>query len=156
MLVNFKREFFGPGGVLYQKGTQEYNGDPDLLPTDALVVSEKGTLPVRENTPKAGHGAKPLEEQVLDMIPGAGKTHQIDVTPAPDLVLTDAQREEKEKEAAKVAADDEKAKAKADDAEAKDLKESVEKALPAAEKAAEAVAKATDPLDILKDPKGKK
>lgn len=78
MLVKFKRDFFGPDGVLYSKGTQEYNGEVDKLPSDALVVSESGTLPVHSNTPKAGFGAKPLEEQVLDLIPGAGETHLID------------------------------------------------------------------------------
>lgn len=78
MLVKFKRDFFGADGVLYPKGTREYNGDLEKLPSDAVVVSESGSLPVHSNTPKAGFGAKPLEEQVLDLIPGAGETHQIE------------------------------------------------------------------------------
>lgn len=157
MLVNFKRDFFGPGGVLYTKGTREYNADENLLPRDAVVVSKQGHLPVQENTPKAGHGAKPIEEQILDMIPSAGKTHQIEPADGGHApALTDDQKAERQKEnddAARKADEARAEEAKKADA---DLAKSVEKALPLAQKAADAVAKANDPLDILKDDKAKK
>lgn len=121
MLVSIKRDWFGPGGKIYTKGTIEYNGPEDQLPSDAVVVSEDGSFPVRENTPKAGFGAKPLEEQVLDLIPGAGVTHTISSAGA----ATATKATEKE------------------DAE---LKKGVAAGIAEAEKAAEAVKQVSDPV----------
>lgn len=150
MLVSLKRDFFGPGGVLYKKGTVEYNGAEESLPSDAVIVSENGRLPVRSNTPKPGFGAKPLEEQVLDLISGAGVSHQIDVTPGKDAPrLTEAERKEQDEKAAKAeeaAAAERKKQTEKEDAE---LKADVAEGLKNAEKAAEAVTKATDPIQGL-------
>lgn len=153
MLIALKRDWFAPGGVLYKQGTVEYAGPEEELPSDALIVSENGRFPVRENTPKAGFGAKPLEEQVLDLIPGAGVSHQMPVgapsTPAPKL--TDAEREKAgaEAEEARKAADAEKAKQA--DAANTATKEDVAKGLANAEAAAKLVTKATDPLEAIFD-----
>lgn len=150
MLVSLKRDFFGPGGVFYGKGTVEYNGDEKLLPSDAVIVSEGGRLPVRENTPKPGFGAKPLEEQVLDLIPGAGVSHQIDVSaPVKAPVLTEEQRKERQAENDKAAEAARVEAAKQTDKDNAELKSEVEEGLKNAEKAAEAVTKATDPIQGL-------
>lgn len=150
MLIKLQRGWFSPDGVLYQKGVIEFNGDVSTLPSDALIVSEKGTFPVRENTPKAGFGAKPLEEQVLDLIPGAGKTHQLDLTSTSAPVLSEAERKAKEEELAKEKAADDKADAKDQEKALAEQKAEVEAGLKNAEKAAEKVEQVTDPLAGLK------
>lgn len=154
MLVNFKRDHLGPGGVYYKKGTREYNGDPELLPRTAVVVSENGSLPVQSNSPKPGFGAKPLEEQALDLIPGASPTHQIDVTSTPTPPpLTEEERKTREAEAEKARAEDRKEDEKAEE----ELKKETEQGLKNAEKAVKKITEATDPLeDILSPTKPKK
>ena len=153
MLVNFKRDFFGPGGVLYRKGTREFNGEAELLPRDALVTSKEGHLPVQSNSPKAGHGAKPLEEQVLDLIPGASPTHQIDVSATSRApALTEDERKQREADADKAREESRKKL----DTENKDLVAETEAGVKNAEKAAELVEEATDPLAaIMSGDKGK-
>lgn len=147
MLVNFKRPFFSPSGNLIPKGTQEYNGPEDQLPRDAVVVSKEGHLPVMSNTPKPGHGAKPVEEQILDMIPGAGLTHQIDTTPTPEApALSEEERKELEKANADAAAKGDDERVKAAEKKDADLAADVAKALPAAKEAAERLSLATDSL----------
>jgi len=150
MLIKLKRSFFSADGVLYPKGLVEYNGDPKQIPSDAKIMSKDGTLPVRENTPKAGHGAKPLEEQVLDLIPGAGVTHQLDLTTTAAPTLSDAEKKEKQEANDKAAAEADKDKAKAADKASAEDKKEVAEGLKNAEKAAEAVKEATDPLAGLK------
>jgi hypothetical protein len=156
MLVNFKRDFFSASGAYYEAGTREYNGPVEdkagnsLLPSDAVIVSEDGSLPFQPNSPipKPGFGAKPLEEQVLDMIPGAGDDHQIhaaDPGSAP-TPLTQEQKEEKEKAAGEAAVVEKTDEQKAADDE---LAKSVEDSLPAAEAAAEEVKKIVDPISGL-------
>lgn len=77
MLVKFKRNWFGPDGKTY-KGLDEVPNDyADQLPTDAIVMSDDGTLPSNAVPVKAGFGAKPEFEQVLDQIPYAAPTHMI-------------------------------------------------------------------------------
>lgn len=153
MLIALKRDWFAPGGVLYKAGTVEYAGSENELPSDALIVSENGRLPVRENTPKAGFGAKPLEEQVLDLIPGAGVSHQMPVgaPAAPAPALTDAEREKADAEAEEARKAAEAEKAKQTEAENKVTKEDVAKGLANAEAAAKLVTKATDPLEAIFD-----
>ena len=162
MLVNFKRSFFSAGGVLYEQGTREYNeGGPETLPSSALIVSENGTLPVRSNSPKPGFGAKTLEEQALDLIPGASPTGQIPsggvnphaVSPLTIQERLDAAQERQRAEEATEAERVEKAKAE-DEA----LKVEVEAGVANAEKVVEQIGKTTDPLsklDELSPPKKK-
>lgn len=77
MLVKFKRNWFGPDGKTY-KGLDEVPNDyANQLPTDAIVMSDDGTLPSNSVPVKAGFGAKPEFEQVLDQIPYAAPTHMI-------------------------------------------------------------------------------
>lgn len=148
MLVKFKRPFFD-GATLHPKGTAEYNGDPANLPSDAVVLDKDGYIPVMENTPKAGFGAKPAEEQVLDLIPGAGKTHMVDPVAASAPTLTSSEKLAKELEnaenEAKTSETETKAEKKALDDEKKDVAEGVKNA----EKAAEKVKEITDPLASL-------
>lgn len=147
MLVKFKNDFFAPGGVLIEKGVREYNGEEDQLPSSAIIVDRQGRLPVMSNTPKPGHGAKPLEEQVLDLIPGAGVTHQIDTTPAERTpALTEEQRKDKQTENDKLAADAAKDKAKEDEKANATLAADVKAGVAAAEAAAAKVEAATDPI----------
>lgn len=154
MLVQLKSDWFAPGGVYYTKGTVEYNGDEDDLPSTAVVVSKTGTLPVKANTPKAGFGAKPLEEQVLDMIPNAGETHMVS-TPGgdDDIDLSDDEKAERQAEANATRGEERKEAAKDDAAEAKAAQKDVDKHVKQAEKAADTIAKATDPLDPFKGKK---
>lgn len=153
MLIALKRDWFAPGGVLYKQGTVEYSGPEEELPSDALIVSENGRLPVRENTPKAGFGAKPLEEQVLDLIPGAGVSHQMPVgapsAPAPKLTEAEREKAEADTETAHKAAEAEKAKQV--EADNKVTKKEVAEGLVNAEEAAKLVTKATDPLEAIFD-----
>lgn len=87
MLVNFKRPMFGSDGHLYGPGTVEVSKELAPFPKDAIVVSEDATLPPNAVPTKAGYGAKPEHEQVLDMIPGASPTHQITrIAAAPPIV----------------------------------------------------------------------
>lgn len=153
MIVQLTNDWFD-GFTLHRKGRIEYNGDPAKLPSKAVVLSEKG-FPVEStaNTPKPGFGAKPAEEQVLDLI-GAGPTHQIDVgpdaggiTPAPDNPEKDEKDAEKEK------AEADAAQQKQHDEDVKDAKADLAKALPLAEEAAKQVQKATDPLFPAEKPK---
>lgn len=160
MLVNFKRDFFAADGTLYSKGTREFNGPVEdkngnsLLPSTAQIVDENGHLPVQANTPKAGHGAKPLEEQVLDLIPGAGETHQIQQADGGGAapVLTAEERHDKETAAEKQRSEEREAAKKGDDAEAKELAKDVKTGVANAEKAAEQVKEMTDPLSPFNSP----
>lgn len=80
MLVKLRRNWFGPDGVQYRagQGLAEIGDDlKDELPTDAVIVSEDGTLPSRGTPTIPGYGGKPQHEQVLDLIPGAAPTHLI-------------------------------------------------------------------------------
>lgn len=78
MLVKFKRPFFGPDANLYPAALVEVPSDwSDALPKDAVILSGDATLPSPSVKPKAGFGAKPENEQVLDNIPFAAPTHQI-------------------------------------------------------------------------------
>lgn len=154
MLVRLKNDWFD-GQSFHKKGIViEWNGDKKELPSDAEVLSEKGTLPTSANTPKAGFGAKPVEEQLLD-IAGAGPTHQIEVA-GPSPTLTDEEREEQEKKDREVREKEAaEAKKKADEQTKEDGKQ-LEKVLPDLEKAAEEVKKANDPLAALDTKSAKK
>lgn len=77
--VRLKRNWFGPGGTRYRQrdGLIEV---PDnyvpLLPSDAEVFDSGGRpLPSKALEPVAGFGAKPLHEQMLDLIPHAAPMH---------------------------------------------------------------------------------
>ena len=147
MLVKFKGDFFAPGGVLIEKGLREYNGPEDQLPSTAVIIDRQGRLPLQSNSPKAGHGAKPLEEQVLDLIPGAGVTHQIDNTPAPKAPeLTAEQKAEKQKEVSAAAEAASKETAKAQEKADANLVTETKEGVKAAEAAAAKVEAATDPI----------
>lgn len=152
-LVNFKRDFFDRDGKYYTAGTHEYNGPTEdkagnpLLPSDAVVV-EGAALPFQQESPipKPGFGAKPLEEQVLDMIPGAGDDHQIHSAGGAPAVLTDEQMQQKLAAVGTTAPADEDRK-KADE----ELAASIAEAAPKAEAAAEVVKETVDPLSIFND-----
>lgn len=77
-LVKFKRNWFGPDGKTYS-GLSEVGNDmiyPNRqIPSDAVVMSDDGTLPSDAVPIKAGFGAKPEYEQVLDQIPFAAPLH---------------------------------------------------------------------------------
>lgn len=80
MLVRLRRNWFGPNGVQYRagQGLAEIGDDlKDELPTDAVIVSEDGTLPSRGTPTIPGFGGKPQHEQMLDMIRFAAPTHLI-------------------------------------------------------------------------------
>lgn len=86
MLVKFRRKWFGPDGKLYGENGALLCEVPDglrsELPSDAIVMSEDGTLPSDAVPAMPGFGAKPAQEQILDQIPGAAPTHQIGVISA--------------------------------------------------------------------------
>lgn len=75
MLVKLKNDWFDGQAYRKKQVVFEYHGEMEDLPSSAEVVSEKGTLPVGANRPKAGHGAKPVEEQIMDMV-GGSDNHQ--------------------------------------------------------------------------------
>lgn len=78
MLVRLRRNWFGPDGIQYRatQGLAEISADlRDELPSDAVIVSEDGTLPSRGTPTIPGFGGKPQHEQVLDLIPYAAPTH---------------------------------------------------------------------------------
>lgn len=80
MLVRLRRNWFGPDGIQYRatQGLAEISEEfRDDLPTDAVVVSDDGSLPSRGTPTIPGFGGKPQHEQVLDLIPGAAPTHMI-------------------------------------------------------------------------------
>lgn len=97
MLVKLRRNWFGPDGRQYRTmdglaelpetytypsaGRHDLAGKTvnmeTLLPSDAEIVSGKGTLPEASKPKLPGFGAKPAHEQVLDQIPGAAPIHQI-------------------------------------------------------------------------------
>lgn len=81
MLVQLKRDWFAPGGVFYQVRNGLAEISPDMqpfLPSDAVVVSEAGTMPDRDSAAVPGFGAKPAHEQALDKVPGGAPTHLIE------------------------------------------------------------------------------
>lgn len=104
MLVQLKRNWFAPNGMLYEtrNGLAEVPDDfKDVLPKDAIVISAKGGLPFDTGKPKLpGFGAKPAHELVLDEVMGAAPTHQITTAagegqqPAPDEKLKKATEKE--------------------------------------------------------------
>lgn len=76
MLVKLSNDWFD-GQTYHKKGvTFEYHGKEEDLPNGAVILSENGTLPVGANRPKAGHGAKPVEEQIMDMVGGTDNHQQ--------------------------------------------------------------------------------
>lgn len=80
MLVRLRRNWFGPDGIQYRagRGLAEISAAfKDALPSDAVVVSEDGTLPSAGTPTIPGFGGKPQHEQVLDLIPYAAPTHLI-------------------------------------------------------------------------------
>lgn len=81
MLVQLKRDWFAPGGVHYQVRNGLAEIAPEMrafLPSDAVVVSDAGTLPDRDSAAVPGFGAKPAHEIALDKVPGAAPTHLIE------------------------------------------------------------------------------
>lgn len=155
MLVKLQNDWFD-GQVFHKKGvTFEYNGDPKLLPRTAVVLSDKG-LPLTStaNTPKPGFGAKPVEEQILDMV-GAGPTHQIE-TGVVDTGITPAPEPTEEEKAKASEAEAKAARTEQQEAHDKDVAEArkeTEAALIVAEKAVTIVEKANDPFATLSKPK---
>lgn len=149
MLVRLARDWFD-GQTLRRAGIPfEYYGEKDGLPSKAVVLSADGNLPDLANTPKAGFGAKPVEEQLLDMA-GAGPTHQIELGGgAPSDSLTPQEQREKEREATETRKKERDASDPDAEAQLKADKENLDKVLPVIEKAAEDQKKANDPLASL-------
>jgi hypothetical protein len=115
-LIKLKRNWFDPSGQR-RKARDGLHQIPDdwigQVPSDATVFDDNGKpLPSAAPVPRPGHGAKPLEEQVLDQLPGGGPTHMIstatsaDITTVPDEDLekeVKRRQEEREKLAAEQA-----------------------------------------------------
>lgn len=160
-LVKLRRNWFAPGGVRYRArdGLHQVSQEvADQAPSDAIVYDDNGkTLPSRSPVPRPGHGAKPLEEQMLDLIPGAAPTHMIRTTgpviSPPQLAplseeeqkKLDAEREAANKEAA------EKVEQKAKE-EKVDEQEKIDAGLATAEKVAEQAKPALDPVAAASTP----
>lgn len=78
MLVKLRRNWFAPNGIRYRTrdGLAEIPEDMEkLLPSDAVILSKKDTLPLKGELKQPGFGLKPEHEQVLDLIPYAGPSH---------------------------------------------------------------------------------
>ncbi len=150
MIVLLKNNWFD-GFKWYDKGRVEYNGPKELLPSDHVILSEDGTLPVASNSPKAGFGAKPIEEQIMDLV-GMGPTHQISFpSDSPKENLTDEEIEEREaqalenrKAAAQVRKDE-------SDAALVALQQETETGIAAAQAAFELVQPTIDPLAAVQE-----
>lgn len=87
-IVKFKRNWFGPDGKTYVGLAEVPNQfiDPERqIPSDAIVMSDDGSLPSDGVPIKPGFGAKPEHEQVLDQIPGAAPTHMIGTRSTDDM-----------------------------------------------------------------------
>lgn len=151
MLVKLANDWFD-GFKYHKKGVVEFNGREEDLPSSAVKLTDKG-LPFvsTANTPKPGFGAKPVEEQLMDLV-GASDTHQIEVgpgssggiTPAPEPSLSDKLQANSEASEKREAARAEQQKRH--DADVAEAQKGTEAALKVAEKVAEDVAKSTDPI----------
>jgi hypothetical protein len=153
MLVKLANDWFDGAGY-HKQGVIEYNGEESDLPSSAVVLSPTGTLPVASNTPKAGFGAKPAEEQLMDAL-GAGPTHQINLNTGTAATLTDAEREEKAKASAEAETKRDEAAAKERDDAIAAEQARIAELLPKVEEAAKELEKATDPLAIFNEPQAK-
>jgi hypothetical protein len=83
--IKLRRNWFGPDGIRYKARDGMIQVTDEVAaqaPTTAEIFDDKGKqLPSRAPVPRPGYGAKPIEEQRLDIIPGAAPTHLINVAP---------------------------------------------------------------------------
>ena len=148
MLIKLQNDWFDGQNFHKKLVTTEYNGPKELLPSSAVILSEDGTLPVGDNTPKPGFGAKPVEEQILDML-GAGPTHQIETSAGgalPSVRLTQEELDKRSDEARQAADDAANSSNERREELVKKMQQETAEALPKAHEAAERVEKAIDPL----------
>lgn len=147
MLLKLKRNWFGPNGVRY-RARDGLHQVPEAIaaqaPSDAVVYDDNGmALPSRGAKPLPGYGAKPLHEQLLDTIPGAGVSH-VEKSASGGSIdnpvgMSDEDREKAEKEA-------EKDREKQAEAEHKEEQSKVTEALKKVPELEENIQKATDPV----------
>lgn len=142
MIVLLKSNWFD-GAKLHLQGRIDYSGPKEELPATAVILSEDGTLPVASNSPKAGFGAKPMEEQIMDLV-GMGPTHQI--IASSDENLTDEERAERDASALEDRKAAAQARRDASDVELEKLREETERGLAAANTAFAAIEPAIDPI----------
>lgn len=154
MLVIFKRNWFSPDGIRYRArdGLQEIpERFRDLLPKDAEVY-EGGNLPSKSIQPKPGFGAKPIEEQITDLIPGASPVHVLEpnrqsaLGPGEDNTPEGAERRARAAEAEAALQDRKGTSAEALDKKHAETQEAIDKGLGLAHAAEDVVTIATDPV----------
>lgn len=151
--IRLKRNWFGPNGVRYRARDgliQVPDAYVDLAPSDAEVFDDNNQpLPSKSKQKMPGHGAKPLHELNMDLIPGMAPTHMIATvaTEAPRPPLSDEERK-KHNEAAEKAVDDLRLDSRKASSEAqKEEGEAIQKGIDLVQELQEKQAEANDPIE---------
>jgi hypothetical protein len=105
MLVKLKRNWFGPDAKRYRVRENLHQVPDewkDLVPSDAECFDDHGiALPSRAPVPRPGYGAKPIEEQILDVVgSGTVKVTGTATTSAPPMTPEEKAEDDKKAEAA--------------------------------------------------------
>lgn len=150
--IKLKKNWFGPEGVRYKARDGLIQVSEEIAaqaPTSAEIFDDNGkSLPSRSPVPRPGHGAKPIEEQRLDLIPGGAPTHLISqatgTAPAPGLLDEDDLKAVEESRKKRAALRTEQAKT----TEHKEEQETINKMVDVAQAQEIADKQATDPVAV--------
>lgn len=149
--IKLKRNWFGPDGTRYKARDGMIQVTEEVAaqaPTSAQIFDDNGkSLPSKAPVPRPGHGAKPIEEQRLDIIPGAAPTHQMATATsvAEPIELDEDDLKAVEEARAKRAA---LAKEQAKTPEHKEEQATIDKMIPVAQAQEVADKQANDPVAV--------
>lgn len=142
-LIKLKRNWFGPNGVRYRarEGLHQISEEmAKQAPSDAVLFDDGGKpLPSLALEPVAGFGAKPMHEQLRDLVPSP-------VAPAVEVELTEEEVKKRDAEAEKARAETAAKVAKEAEAAHDDDQAKVTESLIIAEKVRVDIEKVTDPI----------